>query len=125
MVVSTFALGSFYFGYAIAYFSSIDFDAIIKIYGISWSKTTAQGLLTGCIPIGGGIGALASNILIKKFSRRYFIHLYRQYLFVVNGIAFVAGLLVYIQNPYILFIIRIIQGLCVGFYSAIVPVIIK
>lgn len=43
----------------------------------------------------------------------------------MNGIAFVAGLLVYIQNPYILFIIRIIQGLCVGFYSAIVPVIIK
>lgn len=74
MVVSTFALGSFYFGYAIAYFSAIDFDAINKIYGISWSKTTAQGLLTGCIPIGGGIGALASNILIKKFSRRYFIH---------------------------------------------------
>jgi len=69
-VVSTFALGTFYFGYSIAYFSSIDFDAIIKIYGVDWDRTTAQGLLTGCIPIGGGIGALASDILIKRFSRR-------------------------------------------------------
>jgi hypothetical protein len=70
VVVSTYALGAFYFGYAIAYFSSIDFDSVITIYGINWDKTTAQGLLTGCIPIGGGIGALASDLLIKRFSRR-------------------------------------------------------
>jgi len=70
LVVSTFALGTFYFGYAIAYFSAIDFDALIKIYGITWDRTSAQGLLTGCVPIGGGIGALASDILIKRFSRR-------------------------------------------------------
>ena len=69
-VVSTFALGTFYFGYAIAYFSSIDFHAIVTIYGITWDETTAQGLLTGCVPIGGGIGALGSDILIKRFSRR-------------------------------------------------------
>jgi hypothetical protein len=31
----------------------------------------AKGLLTGCIPIGGGIGALSSNILLKKLTRRY------------------------------------------------------
>lgn len=72
IVVSTFALGTFYFGYTIAYFSSIDFSTLIKVYGITWDKTTAQGLLTGCVPIGGGIGALGSKILMKKFSRRYF-----------------------------------------------------
>lgn len=43
----------------------------------------------------------------------------------MNVIAFVAGLLVYIENAYILLIVRIIQGVCVGFYSAIIPVIIK
>lgn len=48
-----------------------------------------------------------------------------QYVFVVNAIAFAAGLLLFIQNAYILLIIRIIQGLCVGFYSSITPVIIK
>ena len=70
IVVSTFALGTFYFGYTIAYFSSIEFDTLIKVYGISFDKTTAQGILTGCVPIGGGIGALSSDILIKRFSRR-------------------------------------------------------
>jgi hypothetical protein len=70
IVVSTFALGTFYFGYAIAYFSSIDFDTLVKVYNIDWDKPTAKGLLTGCVPIGGGIGALASDILIKRFSRR-------------------------------------------------------
>jgi len=69
-VVSTFALGSFYFGYSIAYFSSIDFGTMIKIYGIKWDKDTAQGLYTGCIPIGGGIGALSSKMLMSQFSRR-------------------------------------------------------
>lgn len=50
---------------------------------------------------------------------------FRQYIFIVNGIAFGAGLLIFIQNAYILFLVRIIQGICVGFYSAITPVIIK
>lgn len=73
IVVSTFALGTFYFGYTIAYFSSIDFSTLVKVYDITWDKTTAQGLLTGCVPIGGGIGALGSKFLMKKFSRRYFL----------------------------------------------------
>ena len=72
-VISSFALGAFYFGYSMGYFSSIDFDTIMKIYGIEWERTTAQGVLTGCLPIGGGIGALSSNILTQKFSRRYFV----------------------------------------------------
>ncbi len=125
VVVATFALGTFYFGYTIAYFSSIDFDTLIKVYDISWGRTTAQGILTGCVPIGGGIGALASDILMKRFSRRYDIFKLRQYIFVVNALAFATGLLLYIQNAYVLLLIRVIQGLCVGFYSAITPVIIK
>lgn len=63
-------MGNFYFGYAIAYFSSIDFNTIKDIYGIDWEENLAKGLLTGCIPIGGGIGALSSNILLKKLTRR-------------------------------------------------------
>lgn len=74
-IVATFALGTFYFGYTIAYFSSIDFDTLVSIYSITWSKTLAQGLLTGCVPIGAGIGALASDILMKQFSRRYILYI--------------------------------------------------
>ena len=71
LIVTTFGLGAFYFGYTIAYFSSIDFDTLIEIYSIQWEKSTAQGLLTGCVPIGGGIGALSSNLLMRVVSRRY------------------------------------------------------
>lgn len=38
-------------------------------------KEIAQGLLVGCIPIGGGIGALSATYLIKHYSRRYSIKL--------------------------------------------------
>ncbi len=31
---------------------------------------TAQGLYNGCVPVGGGIGALTSFILIRRFSRK-------------------------------------------------------
>ena len=55
---------------------------------------------------------------------KYFEYL-RQYIFIVNAIAFAAGLLLYIENAYLLFLVRILQGICVGFYSAITPVIIK
>jgi hypothetical protein len=50
---------------------TFDFDNIIKIFGITMSKTTAEGLLNGMVPIGGGIGALTSFLLLKYFSRRY------------------------------------------------------
>ena len=39
----------------------IDFDTLVKVYIIDWDKPT-QRATTGCVPIGGGIGALASDI---------------------------------------------------------------
>lgn len=54
-----------------------------------------------------------------------FINFNRNYLFFVNAIALVGGLLLFIQSPYTLLISRIIQGMCVGLFSAIVPVIIN
>ena len=118
LVVSTVALGGFYFGYALAYMNAVDFDVVISTYKITWDSTTAEGLLNGCIPIGAGIGALITEILIKKFSRR-------QFLFIVNFVAFAAGAFLYVQNEYVLLIVRLFQGICVGFYSMIVPVVIK
>jgi uncharacterized protein (DUF697 family) len=63
-------MSPFYFGYTIAYFSSIDIEVLMDIYGITWSKNFAQGLFQGCVPIGAGIGAVSSSILLKKLSRR-------------------------------------------------------
>ena len=49
----------------------MDFKTIMKIYHIEMEENLAEGLLVGCMPIGGGVGALASGVLIGRFSRRY------------------------------------------------------
>jgi MFS family permease len=46
-------------------------------------------------------------------------------LLLVNCLAFVAGALIYIQYFPTLIFFRLCQGFCVGFYSAIAPLIIK
>ena len=61
----------FYFGYSLVYFSTIDIETLMKIFNVDMAVHNADGLLKGCIPVGGGIGALGSYIFIKKFSRRY------------------------------------------------------
>lgn len=40
-------------------------------YNIDMKQSVAEGLLVGCMPIGGGIGALSSSFLIERYSRRY------------------------------------------------------
>lgn len=61
----------------------------------------------------------------KNFQEGHFLSQYRRFILIVNVVAFCAGLLLYIQNAYTLFLVRVIQGICVGCYSAITPVIIK
>lgn len=69
-MVLNLCFSSFYFGYALAYLGTFDFENIVPIFSITMDKETAQGLLNGCVPIGAGIGALSSSILLRKFSRR-------------------------------------------------------
>lgn len=111
-------MSSFYFGYSLAYFGSFDFDVIAEIFSITDALNTNNGLLQGCIPVGGGIGALGSSIVIKKLSRR-------NSLLFINFFAFIAGLMVMVPNIGLLYAGRVIQGLCVGMYSAIIPLLIK
>ena len=60
----------FYFGYGLAYFGTFDFPVIKSIFGISMDDDLANGLLQASIPLGGGIGALSSFLLLKYLSRR-------------------------------------------------------
>ena len=69
-MVINLCLSPFYFGYSLAYLGSFDFDNIITIFGISMDKNLANGLIQGCIPIGGGIGALSSFLLLRYLSRK-------------------------------------------------------
>lgn len=76
MIIFNIALSSLYFGYAMVYLPAIDFVAIYRLYDIGINYQLAQGILVACVPIGGGLGAVSSSMLIGKFSRRYAFLLY-------------------------------------------------
>jgi hypothetical protein len=64
------SLGSFYYGYSLAYLATIPIETIIKVFSIDLQPSVASGLLNGCIPVGGFLGAMGSSIIINHFSRR-------------------------------------------------------
>jgi hypothetical protein len=67
-------LGSFYFGYTLAYISTIPTVEIINKFHIDdyiSKPSSVQGILSGIIPVGAGVGALLSSVISSKFSRRY------------------------------------------------------
>jgi hypothetical protein len=70
MAIVNISLSAFYFGYTILYLSVIDFGTVIKIYGIEMEPSTAEGILTFCVPLGGLFGALSSSYFIRNLSRR-------------------------------------------------------
>ena len=70
MLIINLSWGGFFFGYAIAYFGTFEFSTIAKLYSIEMDLNVAEGLLQGCIPVGAGVGALTTFILLKIFSRR-------------------------------------------------------
>lgn len=70
-MVLNICMSPFYFGYNIQYLGTFSFEkTIMPIYNINMSLGTAQGLYQALIPVGGGIGALTSFLLLKYFSRR-------------------------------------------------------
>lgn len=81
------------------------------------SPDIAKGILTACILVGAVIGGIISKKLIGIFSRRNFV------LF-INLIAVIAGCILYVNNFIVLICMRIIQGVCVGMYTAVIPLYI-
>ena len=78
-----------------------------------------KSIIQGALPIGAIIGALLSSQIIRIFSRRMGF-------LVTNIPAFISiVLMVYIKDPYIFVITRVIQGICTGIFSAIVPLYIN
>jgi MFS family permease len=51
--------------------------------------------------------------------------LFRKCLLIVNALAFTVGCFIFIEQFYTLLFFRLWQGFCVGFYSAIVPLMVK
>jgi hypothetical protein len=71
LMTQSIALGFFFFGYCLVYLGSIPIDTILSVFGSNYSRGIAQGLLNGCIPVGGFLGAMFSSVITKHFSRRY------------------------------------------------------
>jgi MFS family permease len=118
LIVINLSLSNFYFGYCLVYISTVDFDTVIKTFGVTMTTEVARGVLTGCIPFGALFGALLGKKLIHVFSRRDFI------LF-INAWALISGSLLYITNTPCFIIMRIIQGACIGMYTSIIPMTIS
>lgn len=117
LIVLNLSLSNFYFGYCLVYISTVDFSVVMKVFHVNMPFETARGVLTGCIPIGALFGALLGKKLIHWFSRRNFI------LF-INVLGLVAGSLLFITEVECFIVMRLIQGACIGMYTAIIPIVI-
>lgn len=81
LMVLNLCMSPFYFGYTIQYLGTFDFETIKSVYNINFSSDDlAKGLYNGCVPVGAGVGALTSFLLLKNFSRKY-LYLYKEMLY--------------------------------------------
>lgn len=76
-------------------------------------------------PSGGRCRSIDIISSIEKFFKKVDLSLFRNALLVVNAIALAFGALIFVKNPWTFLLARTMQGVCVGFYSAIAPLIIK
>jgi hypothetical protein len=68
--VLTYSISSFYFGYTLGYFNAIEFKKIYEIFRIRMGESTAEGIFSGCIPLGAIFGAYFSGHIINSLSRK-------------------------------------------------------
>ena len=69
-MVLNICMSPYYFGYNLAYFGTFEYQNIKEIFHVTLEDNLANGLLQGCIPVGAGIGALGSFLLLKYLSRK-------------------------------------------------------
>lgn len=100
------------------YLPAMDFQAIYSLYHINITYSVAQGILVACVPIGGGLGAVSSSLLIQKFSRR-------NCLLIVNAFVILATLMLGVKNFQFFVLARLFQGYCTGLLSSIAPLMMK
>jgi len=107
------------FGYSLKEITSVPIATIMTEYSItSVDSFTAQAILIGILPIGAVLGAIITKFLIKRYRRLTGIYIFT----IVNIIAVI---LINITFFTTLIIGRFIEGICIGYYSAIAPVYLK
>ena len=93
-------------------------SVIMKEYHITFDKFMAQSILIGILPIGSILGAIVTGPLIKRYKRLTGIYIFT----VLNIIAIV---LVNITTFYTFAAGRFLEGIGIGYYSAIAPVYLR
>ena len=107
------------FGYSLKEITSVPIAVLVVKYSItSVDALTAQSILIGILPIGSVLGAIITKFLIKRFRRLTGIYIFT----IVNILAVI---LINITTFTTLIIGRFIEGICIGYYSAIAPVYLK
>jgi MFS family permease len=112
------SLSALMFGYSIKEITSVNIDVLVSEYGIGMDKLIAQSILIGILPLAAIIGAIITRVLIRKFKRLLGI-----YIFTFINIGAIG--LVNVNFFYTLLLGRFIEGICIGFYSAIAPIYLK
>lgn len=77
-----------------------------------------QGLLTGFLSFAAGLGAFWSSYLLNKLTRRECFQFLSIFMIIIC-------FLLMIPNIYMLFIVRLLQGFCIGMISAVSPLYIR
>ena len=112
------SLSAVMFGYSVKEITSVDIDTLVTEYNISFDKFIAQSILIGILPIASIFGAIITRVLLKKFKRLSGI-----YVFTLINCAAIG--IVNINNFGAIIAGRFLEGVCVGFYSAIAPIYLK
>jgi MFS family permease len=106
-------------GYALKDMTSVPIKKIVQEYKItSLDPSTAQSILIGILPIGSILGSILTKYLIKRYRRLTGIYIFT----VVN----ILGVILININSFASLIVgRFIEGVCVGYYSAISPMYLR
>lgn len=62
---------------------------------------------------------------LRDFQEGKCVSIYRKNLLGTNALAFLVGCLIYIPNFYSFLLLRLIQGICVGIFSILAPLIVR
>jgi SP family galactose:H+ symporter-like MFS transporter len=112
------SLSALMHGYSIKEITSVPIKKLILEYAIQIDSFAAQSILIGILPIGSIFGAIITKFLNMKFRRLAAIHIIT---------AFNIGAIILVNITYFGTLIagRFIEGVCIGYYTAIAPLYLK
>lgn len=122
------AVSSFYFGYSMVYLATFPhFSFVMETYDVNFgSEHLTKSLVQGVVSIGCILGAILSWFVVQTISRRYSnISLLRNG-FILNIVFMVlAQCLIFVKSGWSLMVGRLVQGICGGVATTLVPLYIN